>query len=78
MNIKHFSIAPSSLGTLAMAIRMKELGEKYINKEQFDKLCYALGRELVADLSTPEKAERIKTAAKAYEKVSAEHAEFND
>lgn len=80
MNIKHFTIAPSSLGTLAKAIEMHQLGENYINKDRFDKLCFQLGREMVADLSTPEKAERILTAAKAYAKETAEHhiAEFNN
>ena len=78
MNIKHFSIAPSSLGTLAMAIRMKQLGEKYYNKSKFDELCYQLGRELVADLSSPEKSEKIIIAANAYAKVSAEHVEVDN
>ena len=65
MNVKHFSIAPSSLGTLSLAIRMQQLGTKYYNGEQFAKICEAIGREFVCDIARPDKAEKILKAAAA-------------
>lgn len=73
MNVKHFSVAPSTLGAIATAIKMRRLGNKYINLEQFDKICQNIGHEFIADLATDDKFEKILAAAEKYAEKAAEH-----
>lgn len=76
MKVKHFSVAPSSLGAIATAVKMQRLGHKYINQEQFDKICLNIGREFISDLSTDDKFEKILVAADKFVEKSVEHEEI--
>lgn len=75
MNVKQFSVVPSVLGSIATAVKMHNLGNKYINQSQYDLICLSIGRDFVADMSTEGKAEKIIAAAEKYADKAAEHAE---
>jgi hypothetical protein len=77
MNVKHFSVAPSTLGAIATAIKMCRLGKKYINLEQFDVICLNIGREFIANLATDDKFEKILAAADKFADKAIEHEECN-
>lgn len=75
MKVKQFSVAPSTLGAIATAVKMRRLGGKYINVEQFAKLCQNIGEEFISDLATDDKFMQILAVAARHAAETAEHAE---
>ena len=75
MKVNSFSVAPSTLGAIATAVKMCRLGRKYINMEQFARICQNIGEEFISDLATDEKAVKILVAADKYADKASQHEE---